>query len=102
MMNYALLMMSVHIFLLWPFSASYASKGTGHRSVEANKTVSLLAHFLRDRLQVLPALGARLLLTITYVLGELSDFEYGTTAFRTPNVQVVDLLGCFLVGKKVS
>ena len=102
-MNYTLLKMTVHFFFLWPFLTSYTSVGTSHRCVETDKTVSMLAHFLGDPLQIIPTLGARLLLlTITYVLRELSDLEYRTTAFRTPNVQVVDLLGRFLVGKKVS
>ena len=104
MMNNTLLKMTVHFFFLWSFLTSHTSIGTSHRCVETDKTVSMLAHFLCDPLQIIPTLGARLLLllAITYVLRELSDLEYRTTAFRTPNVQVVDLLGRFLVGKKVS
>ena len=99
MMNNALLQMGSHIFLFGPFRTSHPGIGASYRNVEADKSV--LPHLLRHG-QVLPALGARSLITTASMLRELTYLEYGTAAFWTPNFQLLDLLGRFLVVKKVS
>jgi hypothetical protein len=99
MMNNALFQMGSHVFLFGPFRASHARIGASNWNVEADKSV--LPHLLRHG-QVLPALGARSLTTTASMLRELTYLEYGTAAFWTPNFQLLDLLGRFLVVKKVT